>query len=1350
MILKLKLSNKLKQGRTFLLVFLMLVLSLVVEAAITFDPRPNGEQFNLTEDELFFYDFNTTCNESFVFFSSNAQDLGFNSFAITNSTGIVNFTPPNNDVGVFSVTIIAENTSNAVDKDVITVIYNVSNSNDAPNITSFWPQETNTSVNENSTLAFNYTATDDDSIYGDVLNTSWYLDLVLVSANLTWNYTPGFCDAGLHNVTLVVNDTSNANDTQSWNVTVNNTNRVPILNYTIQNKTWQEDTNLTNNFTLSNFFSDLDNLECSDESNLTFSAEGNSSITVIINDSTTNVSFITTLNFFGVEIIYFTASDGTNTTNSNNITLNVTGVNDAPTFNYTNQSLFENVPFVFDINATDPDNDLQPGTDTLTYYDNSTIFNINPSTGIISFTPSNSDVGYHHVNISVDDAQINTTALVYFNVTSNSIPNLTAIGNKNATEGIYFRMNVSAVDADNNSLTFSSNFSRFDMFVINSTAVNFSFLPNNDDVGNHTINITVTETSGASDHEVISLNVFNINNAPNLTAIPNQTLRTDKLFTLNVSATDLDNDNLTFYDNSTLFNITYVNITAGLISFTPNSNNTGNHTINISVADQYSNDSQTVLFIINNNTAPVLAKIGNHTFQEDSRFILQINATDADNDLLSFNVNSTLFNFTTVNLTSVLINFTPSQHDVGLHWINFTVNDTPLADFELVFFNITLFNDTPYFDPAIPNLNATVGIPFYYDANATDEENDSLTYSDNSTVFNISNSTGIIEFTPTINQTGNHSTNISVSDGSNINSTIITFTVLAANSAPTITSFTPNTTNISVAEGSSVLFNVTVSDPDGDTINYSWKLNGTEKSTNQSWSYSPGYTEAGYYNVTVLVDDSSLNDSQSWNLTVNNSNRIPKYGVINQSTQSDFSGGTLYQINITAESGNITLAKSDGTNHFAEGNFTSSVIDIQSSSNTTLMNISWKENRPENTSIILQVRSSPDNVTFTNFTGNNTINYTNPNGTLINTSSDRYIQYKAILSTNNSNTTPVIEYVVIKYKISDFAGREDTVYLNYIDLDDYFSDLDTDNTITYTVSNTSNIVISIDSSNRVSLTPDADWYGTKNVTFYASDGYSNVSSDSISLIFQNIAEPSTTTTITVSSGGGGGGGATSYITRNIIINQSRSIELIAPGNVYVGINEEIIVPVTIQNNENYAMQGIELSASSNITGIEMFLTSSYIKNLEPNNKTDVELVIEASNISRSFNVKLVAEVTEPSINDSAIVSINVLENVSKEIAYVRDFIRLNPECLELNELVLQAKKEVENYNYDRARVLLDKAIDNCKFLLSAKKIQVSEPAEFSFYSRILKNPYFKLIMILAIFGILLTIAYTAYNRWKWY
>jgi hypothetical protein len=65
---------------------------------------------------------------------------------------------------------------------------------------------------------------------------------------------------------------------------------------------------------------------------------------------------------------------------------------------------------------------------------------------------------------------------------------------------------------------------------------------------------------------------------------------------------------------------------------------------------------------------------------------------------------------------------------------------------------------------AISNQSVDHNSMFTLQINATDSDNHSLVYYDNTTLFNISNSTGLINFTPTIVQIGNYSILITVRD----------------------------------------------------------------------------------------------------------------------------------------------------------------------------------------------------------------------------------------------------------------------------------------------------------------------------------------------------------------------------------------------------------------------------------------------------------------------------------------------------------------------------------------------------------------------------------------------------------
>ena len=89
------------------------------------------------------------------------------------------------------------------------------------------------------------------------------------------------------------------------------------------------------------------------------------------------------------------------------------------------------------------------------------------------------------------------------------------------------------------------------------------------------------------------------------------------------------------------------------------------------------------------------------------------------------------------------------------------------------------------------------------------------------------------------------------------------------NRPPTIDFFTPDDTTPEVNEGQNLEFTHTSSDPDDDPLSYSWLLDDFEQAITQNWTYSPGYEDAGPHNVTLVVSDGELTDSQEWAVTVN-------------------------------------------------------------------------------------------------------------------------------------------------------------------------------------------------------------------------------------------------------------------------------------------------------------------------------------------------------------------------------------------------------------------------------------------------------------------------------------------------
>ncbi|MEK6963058.1 MAG: hypothetical protein AABX70_01430 [Nanoarchaeota archaeon] len=162
-----------------------------------------------------------------------------------------------------------------------------------------------------------------------------------------------------------------------------------------------------------------------------------------------------------------------------------------------------------------------------------------------------------------------------------------------------------------------------------------------------------------------------INHPPNLGIPCNAQGTQNTTYTCMLNGSDADNasQNITF---GTLFLSTHlftINGTNGLINFTPNSSNIGNHTINFTLEDNSSCSNGKVFELFNlsinssRNRPPVLVKnISSVTFNEGeivSAFFLTNHFTDPDGDALTFNVSSQSLYIITISSTGeVVINAT--------------------------------------------------------------------------------------------------------------------------------------------------------------------------------------------------------------------------------------------------------------------------------------------------------------------------------------------------------------------------------------------------------------------------------------------------------------------------------------------------------------------------------------------------------------------------------------------------------------------------------------------------------------------------------------------------------------------
>jgi hypothetical protein len=138
----------------------------------------------------------------------------------------------------------------------------------------------------------------------------------------------------------------------------------------------------------------------------------------------------------------------------------------------------------------------------------------------------------------------------------------------------------------------------------------------------------------------------------------------------------------------------------------------------------------------------------------------------------------------------------------------------------------------------------------------------------------------------------------------------------------------------------------------------------------------------------------------------------------------------------------------------------------------------------ENHTLYLELYSGASNASSENYAATDFIPHSEPAGM----ASENYAYQSVVMYF--SNAPP---------RVSEIPDQSWSYGTNRVlDLGSYFSDPDND-TLYYTAEGTSSISISIDENGIATMSPQAGWYGSENVRFYASDGFYTVRSDTVRL-----------------------------------------------------------------------------------------------------------------------------------------------------------------------------------------------------------------------------------------------------------
>ncbi|MGR9106888.1 MAG: PKD domain-containing protein [Gammaproteobacteria bacterium] len=599
------------------------------------------------------------------------------------------------------------------------------------------------------------------------------------------------------------------------------------------------------------------------------------------------------------------------------------------------QTINEGQAGTFPINATDPDSDPITLSATLPAF--CALTDNGDGTGLVSCSPGFSDAGNYPSSVTATD----TGALggtVSFNVVVQNVnraPNLDPIADQTVDEGQTASFNLNATDPDSDPIALSASLPSFCILTDNGNGTgSVSCSPGFDDSGTYPSSATATDPGALSDSESFNVVVRNVNRAPNLDPIADQTVDEGQTASVNLNAADPDSDPITLAASLPSFcTLTDNGNGTGSVSCSPSFSDSGSYPASATATDTggLSDTESFNLIVTNVNRAPTANAGPDQTVTVGETVQLDgSGSTDLDGDPLTFHWALSAPDGSAAALSDPnIVNPTFVIDLPGSYVAQLIVNDGQVDSApDTMITNV--INSAPVAD-AGPDQTAAVGETVQLDGSgSSDVDGDSLTFHWSLTSPAASSAAlsdpNIANPTFVIDAPGTYIAQLIVSDGT-VDSDPDTMMVNTINTAP-VADAGPNQT---AAVGDTVQLDGSASsDVDGDSLTYHWSLSvpaGSSAALSDPNIVNPAFVVdvPGSYVAQLIVNDGTV-DSDPDTMMVNTVNTAPvadagpnQTATVGETVQLDGSGSTdvdgdslTYNWSLTAPSGSST-ALSDPT-----------------------------------------------------------------------------------------------------------------------------------------------------------------------------------------------------------------------------------------------------------------------------------------------------------------------------------------------------------------------------------------------------------------------------------------------------
>ncbi|HIF9098901.1 TPA: Ig-like domain-containing protein, partial [Photobacterium damselae] len=794
---------------------------------------------------------------------------------------------PNPDFnGEDSFTVVVDDGNGGT--DTITVTVNVTPINDAP-----VGEDVSAETQEETAVTGQLTATDVD---GDNLTfkpgSNPENGSVTINADGSWEYVPNPDFNGEDSFTVVVDDGNGGRDTITVTVNVTPVNDAPV-GENVSAET-QEETAVTGQLTATD----------ADGDNLTFKPGTNPENGSITINADGSWEYVPNPDFNGEDSFTVVVDDGNGGSDTITVTVNVTPTNDAPIGDDVSTETQEETAVTGQLTATDADGDnltFKPGADPT----NGSV-TVNPD-GSWEYVPNPDFNGEDSFTVVVDDGNGGTdTITVTVNVTPVNDAPVGEDVSVETQEETAVTGQLTATDVDGDNLTFKPGSDPTNGSVTVNPDGSWEYVPNPDFNGEDSFTVVVDDGNGGTDTITVTVNVTPVNDAPVGEDISAET-QEETAVTGQLTATDVDGDNLTFKPGSDPTNGSVTVNPDGSWEYVPNPDFNGEDSFTV-VVDDGNGGTDTITVTVNMtpvNDAPVGEDISAET-QEETAVTGQLTATDADGDNLTFKPGADPTNGSVTVNPDGSWEYVPNPDFNGEDSFTVVVDDgNGGTDTITVTVNVTPVNDAPVGEDVSAETQEETAVTGQL--TATDADGDNLTFKPGTNPENgqvTVNPDGSWEYVPNSDFNGEDSFTVVVDDGNGGTDTItVTVNVTPVNDAPVGENVTTET-----QEETAVTGQLTATDADGDNLTFkpgSDPTNGqVTVNPDGSWEYVPKPDFNGEDSFTVVVDDGNGGtDTITVTVNVTPVNDAPVGEDVSAETQEE-----------TAVTGQLTATDVDGDN----------------------------------------------------------------------------------------------------------------------------------------------------------------------------------------------------------------------------------------------------------------------------------------------------------------------------------------------------------------------------------------------------------------------------------------------------